>query len=123
VNHSANTICAPSLGLAATTGVSLGEGLWDALYAGGNISVFSLAWSSLAVAVLRVLKVSKLFNSAPQEDLNFLISVSYPEDYNNMMEQYKKLTIVAPIFFLVMNIGHHHMINIIDMQLESIAAE
>jgi hypothetical protein len=40
-----------------------------------------------------------------------------------MMEHYKKLTVVIPIFFLVMSIGHHHMIHIIDMQLEPIAAE
>jgi hypothetical protein len=37
-----------------------------------------------------------------------------------MMEQYKKLTVATPIFFLVMSIEHHHMIHIIGMQLEHI---
>jgi hypothetical protein len=63
---------------------------------GGNIPTFGLARSSLATVVLLVLKVPKLFISAPREDLDSIISVSYPEDYNNMMEQYEKLTIAAP---------------------------
>jgi hypothetical protein len=40
-----------------------------------------------------------------------------------MMEQYEKVTIVAPILFLVMSLGHNHMIHIIDMQLEPVASE
>jgi hypothetical protein len=39
-----------------------------------------------------------------------------------MMVQYEKLTVAAPFFFLVMSIGHHHMIHIIGV-LEVTAVE